>query len=278
MIMLCVSRHFGRAAVVLAVLALSGCASMTPGDLDRVRPDSDRPYAGNVYLLRGFIGIWSYGIDHLGQRINEAGIRASVYQQDQSQRLCEAIIERYSKATDPEPLVLIGHSYGADDALRIAKQLEEHNIKVDLVITLDPVTPPKVPANIGLCYNIYQPNLLDDLPFFRGIPLEPEKPEVKNLQNVNIRAERRDLLLPDTDHFNIEKNTLIHAEVVSKIKQVCPPREKWVQMRQAARTGTAMRASPSNDPAAAGSAVPPAAAGRPVGSALPTGQMAPPVP
>lgn len=258
------------------VALLSGCSSMTPGDLDRVRPHSEHPRAGNVYLLRGFIGIWSAGIDDLGRRVAESGVRASVYQEDQWQRLCETIIERYSNAVDPEPLILVGHSYGADDAIRIARRLAEHNITVDLVITLDPVTPQPVPGNIRLCYNIYQPNNLDFFPFFRGIPLEAEKPEARNLQNVNIRAERRDLLLPDTDHFNIEKNTLVHAEVVRKISEFCPPRDKWVQLRQAGRTGTAMKSSsPGGEPAASPRAVP--GDPRPVGTVLPNPD-GPPVP
>lgn len=203
---------------------------MTPGQLELVQPTSDRPRAGNVYLLRGFIGIWSYGVDHLGQRVNESGVRAQVYQQDQSGKLADAIIAQYKGAQDPEPLIIIGHSYGADDALRVAKKLAEHNLTVDLIVTLDPVTPPKVPANVKFCYNIYQPNMLDSLPFFRGIALESEAKG--NLQNVNIRSDRRDLLEPDTDHFNIEKNTKIHAEIVKKVAEFCPPRQQWVAGRR----------------------------------------------
>jgi hypothetical protein len=233
----------------LPLLAGVGCQSMTPGQLDWIQVDSDRPNAGNVYLLRGFIGIWSYGVDHIGEKINEAGVRASVFQEDQWGSVSDAIIERYGNAPQREPLVLIGHSYGADDVLRIAKHLQEHNITIDLVITLDPVTPPQVPPNIGLCYNIYQPNALDMFPFFRGIALETEDPSQKNLQNVNIRTDRTDLLEPGTDHFNIEKNERIHAEIVAKVKEFCPPREVWTARTRAggisARQGSRAPLSPA---------------------------------
>jgi pimeloyl-ACP methyl ester carboxylesterase len=211
-----------------ALAAVAGCKSMTPGDLDRVQPHSDAPRAGNVYLLRGFLGIWSHGIDQLGRSINQAGVRAHVYQEDQWRQLCDAIIDRYRHAIAPEPLVLVGHSYGADDAIRIARRLEEAGVRVDLIVTLDPVTPPKVPASVGHCYNIYQPNLLDSLPVFRGVPLEAEEPAAHNVVNVNVRLDRRDLLEPGTNHFNIEKNTRIHAEIVSTISRFCPPRELWL--------------------------------------------------
>lgn len=212
---------------------------MTPGKMEWVQTDSDRPLAGNVYLIRGFIGIWSYGVDHLGRKINEAGIRACVFQEDQWQQVADTIIERYQKSADHEPIVLIGHSYGADDVVRMARRLGEHNMTVDLVITLDPTTPPQVPKNVRLCYNIYQPGALDVLPFFRGVALETESPDQKNLANVNIRAERRDLLDSDTDHFNIEKNEKIHAEVIKKVKEFCPPRAEWAAELQARRNRSA---------------------------------------
>ncbi len=218
------------AAGIFCALLSAGCSSMTPGDVRRVQPTSDQPYAGNVYLLRGFIGIWSYGINDIGKKIADAGVRASIYQENQWGDVCDAIIQRYKDTPNHEPLIVIGHSYGADDALKMAKKLREHNITIDLVITLDPVTPPKVPTNIGLCYNIYQPGMLDMLPFFRGVKLDAEDP--RNLQNVNIRGERRDLLEPGTDHFNIEKNRLIHDEIVKKVKEFCPPRAQWVAAHQ----------------------------------------------
>ncbi|MCY2953415.1 MAG: thioesterase domain-containing protein [Planctomycetota bacterium] len=214
------------------LLLAAGCKSMTPGDLSRVQPGSDQRLAGNVYLLRGFIGIWSYGIDGLGRKIAASGIRASVFQEDQWQGLAEAIASKYRSAADHEPLILIGHSYGADDTLRIAKRLEAQNLHVDLVITLDPVTPPRVSPNVRLCYNLYQSNTLDALPFFRGVKLESELPEEKNLVNVNIRADRRDLLESNTDHFNIEKNPKVHDEVICKLKEFCPPREAWLAQRR----------------------------------------------
>ncbi len=226
--------------VLFGILGLgTGCKSMTPGKMEWIQTGSDRPYAGNVYLIRGFIGIWSYGIDHLGRKINESGVRASVFQEDQWQQVTDVIIEKYRNNPDHEPLVLIGHSYGADDVVRMARRLAEHNMTVDLVITLDPTTPPQVPTNVRLCYNIYQPGALDVLPFFRGVPLEPQFPDQKNLANVNIRAERRDLLDSDTDHFNIEKNEKIHAEVIKKVKEYCPPRAEWVEHVQARRARSA---------------------------------------
>ncbi|HEY7115825.1 MAG TPA: hypothetical protein VH475_04510, partial [Tepidisphaeraceae bacterium] len=213
-------------------LAGGGCSgpSMQPGDLTRVQTFSERPRAGNVYLMRGFIGIWSTGIDRLGEEINAQGIRANVYRCEQWHELTDALVQKYKDQKVFEPLVLVGHSWGADHLLQIAQSLGENHVPVDLIITLDPVTPPDVPANVKRCYNLYQSHgVLDAIPYFRGVPLKAAPDNRNVLTNVNIRTDRTDLLEPNTDHFNIEKNEKIHGEVLRQLMTVCPTRQEWVR-------------------------------------------------
>ena len=221
-------------SLVLTVIFIAvGCSSesMKPGDLSLVQTFSDKPRAGNVYLLRGFIGIWSTGIDKLGEEINAVGIRANVYRCEQWEELTDTIVEKYKNQKVTEPLVLVGHSWGADHTLDLARKLEEAHINVDLIVTLDPVTPPKVPANVKWCHNVYQTNgIWQPIPYFRGVPLEKEEGSTEKLENLNIRKDRTDLLEPDTDHYNIEKNPKIHKEVLEQIEKACPPRAEWVRL------------------------------------------------
>ena len=216
------------------LLAAGGCStpSMQPGDLTLVQTHSDKPHVGNVYLLRGFIGIWSTGIDALGKEINEAGIRATVYRNEQWKELRDVLLEKYKDQKVYEPLVIVGHSWGADHAVDIARALDEANIAVDLIITLDPVTPEAVPKNVKWCYNIYQTNgIWQGIPIFRGVALEQQADATGKgiLQNLNIRVDRTDLLEPDTDHYNIEKNMKVHAEVMKPLLKVCTDRSGWVR-------------------------------------------------
>lgn len=234
------------------LLAGAGCSSMKPGRLSDVSPQNqDRQRAGNVFLLRGFIGIFSTGIDSLGEQIDQTGVEAQVFQDDQWRSLGHTLGKRYRGVADPEPLVLIGHSYGADDVVRVARILDEYDVKVDLLVTLDPVTPPAVSKNVARAYNLYQTNgAWDALPWLRGVPLQTENGFAGQLANLNIRGERRDLLEPNTDHFNIEKKGKIHKEVIAQVLDTCPPRAQWTATRhgrvgtnpQAART----TASPSH--------------------------------
>lgn len=216
-----------RLSTVL-VIVLAGCSSMTPGKLSSVQPHSDKPRAGNVYLLRGWIGVFSTGIDTLTVKLNDQGVRAHQYQDDQWRSLANRINKEYKGKSGVEPVVLVGHSYGADDVVRIARKLNEENVTVDLLITLDPVTPPNVPKNVKMCVNLYQPNaVMDVMPFLRGIPLTPDSDFNGTLVNANLRGEYRELLESGTDHFNIEKKNKIHEEIIRRVLITCPPRSQW---------------------------------------------------
>ncbi|HTL28538.1 MAG TPA: hypothetical protein VL282_04940, partial [Tepidisphaeraceae bacterium] len=82
-------KSFRLISTVALSILLTGCSAMTPGELTKVEPVSTNARAGNVYLLRGFIGIFSTGIDHLGEEINGKGVDAMVFQDDQWNRLAE---------------------------------------------------------------------------------------------------------------------------------------------------------------------------------------------
>ena len=82
-----------------------------------------------------------------------------------------------------QPIVLIGFSYGADDVILIARQLNEKQLPVDLLITIDPVTPAKIPSNVKRCVNFYEPNgIWDIFPWLRGVPVEGSS----TIENINI--------------------------------------------------------------------------------------------
>jgi pimeloyl-ACP methyl ester carboxylesterase len=245
-------KHFVAAVVtILGLGLLCGCSTMKPGSMAAVQPQSTEPRAGNVYLLRGFIGFWSAGINQLSDEINAAGVRSAPYQDDQWETLAATIKTRYANDPNAEPLVLIGHSYGADDVVRIARKLNDSNIPVALLVTLDPVTPETVPPNVRVCLNIYQSNwYMNVVPFFRGVPLSPAAgPNDVVLLNADVHHNRSDLNGPGLDHFNIEKQPKIHVEIIKNVLAACPARSVWAQTHrlpaqpleasaQAANTGT----------------------------------------
>jgi hypothetical protein len=212
------------AVLLVFVMWCGGCHPLPAGGLAAVRRISDQPRTGNVYLIRGWRDLYSTGIDQLADELRRAGISAHAYRDSQWHDLAGALKEIYAVNADHEPLVLIGFSYGADDALRVSDELLRRGLPVDLVITVDPVTPPPVPANVVTCYNYFQTNgVWDVFPWLRGVPLS--RVGVGRLVNVDLRKSRTDLLEPNTSHSNIASNPRLRREIVARVMEVCRTRE-----------------------------------------------------
>jgi pimeloyl-ACP methyl ester carboxylesterase len=171
--------------------------------------------AGNVYLIRGWRDLWSGGIDNLAAKLRHEGLHAETYRAAQWHELAATIDQNLRSSR--EPLVLIGFSYGADDAIEVSKRLHR---PIDLLIAIDPVTPPSVPANVKLCYDFYETNgFWDIFPWLRGIPLKSDAPA--QLININLRKTRPDLIEPNTAHSNIAANPKLHREIIERVLEVC---------------------------------------------------------
>ncbi len=218
--------------LTLACIALStGCSSegLRNGDLNAVQINSTTPRAGNVYLIRGWIGVFSTGMDQMGEKLTAAGVRSTVFQDNQHSVLADQLIKVYKgQTTHSEPLVLIGHSYGADDVVAVARRLDEANIPVDCLITVDATTPPAVPKNVKVCFNYFQSNATDVIPMFRGIPLHDDEGASVKIVNIDLRKDRKDLLEENTNHINIDKNVKLHAVLLADVLEICPPRNAWL--------------------------------------------------
>ena len=200
--------------LTFALLNTAGCENVPSTQPASYAPNV--PRLGHVYLVRGWMDLYSEGIDTLAAELREQGIRADAYAAADWQQIPPAIMAESSE----EPLVLIGFSYGADDVVQIARELETQGRAVDLLITIDPVTPPPVPGNVQACFNYYQSNgLWDVFPWFRGVSLEADG--TAPIVNQDLRSDRTDLLEPDTAHATIAANPKLHRELIARALQVC---------------------------------------------------------
>ena len=205
--------------LLIFLLFAAGCQPLPAGSLEAVGGASNSPRPGDVYLLRGWRDLYSGGIDQLATKLRDRGVRATVYREAQWRELADAITHKGGADNRREPLVLIGFSWGADDAVRIARELQSRHLQVDLLVTIDPVTPPPVPGNVRTCYNFYQSNGVWDLfPWLRGIPLQSGG--AASLTNINIRH-HPDLLEPNTSHATIAANPKLHRAIIDRVLSVC---------------------------------------------------------
>ncbi len=202
------------ALIGLALTLLAGCSSAVIDQNTTAAPRAPAgSIPGHVYLLRGLVGeVFSTGFYDLAERIRERGVDASVHSMYAPGNLAGEIIAKHRRA--PAPVVLIGHSSGADAAISIAQRLRAANIPVALMFGFDP-TPiaGRIPDNVGVFINLYQKtNLIGGgeavgAGGFRG-----------RIVNVDLR-ERREII-----HITLDKSPVLHALVAGKIAAILRPR------------------------------------------------------
>jgi hypothetical protein len=253
-------------------LFMSGCMDITgrgPARLDRTVDATQRTQhtrVGTVYCMRGFLGIFSEGMDALADEINtQVGATAVSVANEERDRLRDWIVANHQRMNN-EPLVLLGHSYGADDMIRIAEALQKENITVDLVCLIDPVTPPKVPTNVKRVYCVYKSHPLTDwYPAWRGVPADVVDPTRTPIVNIDLRTTEVGFDTTQLVHPTIDKSEGVHKLCIEQIKQICITRTAWAEAHPAA--GAAKPVSDSSSPPAPSK---PMGAVSPVPSAPPT--------
>jgi hypothetical protein len=168
-----------------------------------------------VYLLRGLLNVFSLGMDDLAEKLTQRGIKASVSNHNDWSTLANEIAEDYSKG-NKGPVVLIGHSLGADAVILMAEYLDKKNIPVSLVVPFDPTASDVAPKNVEHLLNLYQHNgwghRVTPGPGFHG-----------ELSNVDLTKDE------SIGHGSIDKSPRLHELVIEKILQVAaksrPPRK-----------------------------------------------------
>jgi len=220
------------AAFLILITGFGGCMDITGrgrAPLERTI-EADAPHhlrTGHVYCMRGWLGIFSTGMDALADKIDKTvGAPSASVANEEWMWLRKWIVEEYNKGTIKEPLVLLGHSWGADDQIRVAKHLQNANISVDLLVLTDPVTPPPVPPNVKRVYCVYKSHpATDAVPFWRGVPAAVEDPKTP-LLNIDLRTANVGFDTSGITHINIEKSDLVHNMVMEEIKKTCPLRDR----------------------------------------------------
>src|SRR5271154_3430409 len=84
-------------------------------------------------LLRGWFGVFSTGLDGLADELKAKGIKAEAAGHLYWTTAVDEIV-RDRAAGKTGPIVLIGHSQGANNVIDAARSLEAHKIPVDLVV------------------------------------------------------------------------------------------------------------------------------------------------
>jgi hypothetical protein len=159
-----------------------------------------------VILLRGWFGVFSMGLDGVASELKAHGVDAEVAGHlNWQNEVAEILRERSAGRTGP--LILIGHSQGANNVIDMARTLESSHVTVDLLITLSPFMQNRVPGNVVKAINYYQ------APGW-GQALEAEPGFHGKLINVNLADD------PTISHIGMDKSTKVQTEILREIAAV----------------------------------------------------------
>jgi hypothetical protein len=220
----------GIACFILAAAMMSpmaGCVDLTGLPADplaahgALRAAASDRYPGHVYCMRGFLGIFSTGMDTFARTLNRRHIiRAAALADEARMQFEHRLLSAEKRRMLHGPLILVGHSYGADDQIRVARYLGHHGYKVMLLLLLDPVTPPRIPINVRQCFVIYKSHPLTDwLPFLRGVPVNAVNPRITHVTNLNVRDMPVPFHQAGIDHINISANPGVQSLMLSVVSR-----------------------------------------------------------
>ncbi len=193
-----IARALGCGALV--VLAGAVLVGATPAHAAGAKKSP----AHHVYLMRGLFDV-STGLDDLAARIKSLGIAAEVASYTDQPELTARAIAGFERDGGC-PVVLIGHSLGADAAIDMADALNQKGVPVALLVAFSPAHERSVPANVAAAVDYYQSNSLWNNAYTAGQGFRG------TLRNVDLVAD------DGVHHFNIEKNAKLHEATVAAIE------------------------------------------------------------
>ena len=169
--------------------------------------------SGDVFLLRGFGNVFSRGLDQMGSKLKKRGIKAEVVHHGDWLDVTNKIISNRKKY-GRRPVVLIGHSLGANAILRVAERLKKRKITIDYMVTFAATNPRPVPSNVRKLTNYYFKTdgwgeAVKKGAGFRGI--------LKNIDFSNSKT---------IGHFNIDKQPRLQKQVINNVLRFVPRRRR----------------------------------------------------
>ena len=193
----------------------------------------------HVYLLRGLLNVFSLGMDTLADELNARGVYATVDNHTSWQGLADQAAARYKAGTEG-PIIIIGHSLGADAVMEMSAYLGAKGVPVALAVPFDGTQSFAASGNIQRLLNLTQRNYayMRKGPSFKG-----------TLVNFDVSSD------PSIDHLNIDKSPRLHAKVIAEVLAVVgshkgvpgptPPRTIPVRNEPAKPEGAPAPAAPA---------------------------------
>ena len=239
-------------AFAIGVSALQGCVANRPSDnesatdgsiaatipveLEAIEADkvtaadiinrsrSHVKRTGEIYMMRGLANVFSRGIDDMAEQLRHGGYDAANFSYKQWLQIAQDIVRRANREEVSYPLIIIGHSLGANESSKFANYLTSNGVDVELVVAFDPVETGFISKGTKTVVNYYLPRS-DDIRIGRRTKAEDNTIHASEdfdgiLKNIDVSAD------PTITHVNIDKHPPYQIATFNSIESMTSKRRK----------------------------------------------------
>src|SRR5680860_793650 len=155
--------------------------------------------AEEVYVIRGFLNVFSAGMNQMTAALKARGVNAKAYSNGTWSGLADDIIKRNKLGRVSFPIVIMGHSVGGQEAPKMSNKLAKAGVPVALVVGFDPGFGAPEPFTAG------SPRVVNYwiLGGARGNPYKSAGSFSGSINNINIKT------FTNADHVAIDKDPQI---------------------------------------------------------------------
>jgi hypothetical protein len=189
----------GLIGCVLVSTAISGAAA---GPL----PPASSNVAAHVYVFTGFLGFQTR-LQGAIDKVERHNVPVTVSQSYSWSSVAASAIDDYRNGT-VRSVVIVGYSVGGGAAAKMAAKLDEAQVPVELIVTVEPMDVTEIRGNVRRAINYYLPNGW-------GSALQATKDFHGSLRNIADQD-------PTLDHFSL---VAIHEDdvVAQVLSAIAPP-------------------------------------------------------
>lgn len=199
---------FGKTAFTLVIIAfflsIVGKSFAQEAKIELARKPV---YRGEVIFIRGGFNVFSRGLDQMAAKLEKNGVKTRIYQHKELKRVASEVIANQKKF-GRKPIIMVGHSWGANALLEVAEILRKKRLRVNYAATFAATEPSPVPSNVRKLTNYY---FKTDGWGKRVVAGKGFRGRLKNIDMSN---------KPDVHHFNIEKQTRLQNQVINNVLRI----------------------------------------------------------
>jgi hypothetical protein len=166
---------------------------------------------GYVIVLRGLMNIWSRGMDTVAKELEARGVRVHLDNHRFWKEIALELAKKYETDKSIAPIIIVGHSLGANAAVLMAEKLGQFSVPVRLLVTFDGLAHTeaaqgRISYNVKEVLNFYNSKVL-------GIEMFPGKGFSGTIENVDVQG------IKGLGHIKVDKNPELQARTILLVLQ-----------------------------------------------------------